>query len=120
MKTLKRFTDSFGELFCIYLVIILICATGFHFAESKAFSDSLWWAFVTAMTVGYGDIYPITIFGKIIGVFLMHVVPLFVIPLVVGRIVTTMIENRNEFTDQEQEELKKIVKDIHQKVHERN
>lgn len=35
------------------------------------FIDALWWGFSTATTTGYGDITPVTVQGKILGMLLM-------------------------------------------------
>jgi voltage-gated potassium channel len=35
------------------------------------YGDALWWAMTTVTTVGYGDLYPITIAGRVLAVFLM-------------------------------------------------
>lgn len=40
-------------------------------ATIVSFGDSLWWAMVTVATVGYGDMVPVTVIGRIYATFLM-------------------------------------------------
>jgi voltage-gated potassium channel len=40
-------------------------------ANLKSYIDAIWWGFATATTTEYGDITPVSHFGKLLGIFLM-------------------------------------------------
>ena len=56
------------------VIVVLVLGGAFgstYFQEGQSFPDALWWAIVTLTTVGYGDISPSSVGGRLIGVVLM-------------------------------------------------
>jgi voltage-gated potassium channel len=84
-KTLNLFYCAFKiarEEILIYLVatimILYLSAIGIYYCERgaqpevfKSVFHSLWWAVTTLTTVGYGDVYPVTVWGRILTFFVL-------------------------------------------------
>lgn len=75
----KTVTRIFSKRGLAYIVVItLIVAVGFGvlyglIEEQGSISDGIWWALMTITTVGYGDFFPVTTAGRIVGGLLMVV-----------------------------------------------
>lgn len=104
------------ELATIYLVIVLICAALFAAFEHRGLAESAYWAFTTAMTVGYGDISPATAGGRLVAVALMHFAPMLVIPLLTARLASQLIVDNDAFTHGEQEDIKATLRRIEDRL----
>jgi voltage-gated potassium channel len=99
--------NSPRTLILAYGILIIVCAVLYHIFEQRAsFGDALWWAIVTASTVGYGDISPKTVEGRAIAGLLISVMVLLVIPLITAHFASKLIVDADAFRHEEQEELK--------------
>ena len=50
---------------------VLIAESSSPEANITNANDAIWWAYVTITTVGYGDRYPVTTLGRIVGIIVM-------------------------------------------------
>lgn len=64
----------FAAIGTVFLVFIAGAAEAtVDQGDFKSFWDGIWWAVVTVTTVGYGDLYPHTVAGRLIAMLLMLV-----------------------------------------------
>ena len=67
----KKLNQIISSIFMIFMLMLgaSLCMYGFeHEAQPEVFDNAfsgIWWAMSTVLTVGYGDIYPITLGGRI-------------------------------------------------------
>ena len=88
--TFRENARALAAAFLILFIVMLLAATGMYYFERQsqpvAFGSipaSMWWAFATLTTVGYGDVTPITVGGKVFGA-LITVVGLGMVALPTG------------------------------------
>ena len=77
---LSVFKERIDQIMSSVLIILILMLSSSlcmysveHEVQPDAFPNALsglWWAATTIFTVGYGDVYPVTIIGKTIGVFI--------------------------------------------------
>ncbi|MFD8542286.1 potassium channel family protein [Streptomyces sp. NPDC059649] len=64
-------TMGMGALLLSGAGLTVVAESGAPRANITSYPKALWWSIETATTVGYGDFYPVTFWGRVIASFLM-------------------------------------------------
>lgn len=113
-KAIRRFARAFlsiKEELVLFLILssflLFLSAVGIYYFENPAQPEvfqsvfhSLWWAVATLTTVGYGDIYPITVGGKIFTGFMLFI-GLGVIAVPTGLIASALTKTKDDNSNSE-------------------
>ena len=97
----------------ITFIFIFLSSAGIHYFEYEAQPEvfksvfhSMWWAIVTLTTVGYGDVYPITVGGKIFTFFALSIgVAIITIP---AGLVASALSKAREIEDKERKRQREL------------
>ena len=133
---IRQERSSFGAAIYLFLIAMFVSSALMYIVEHEAQPDNfssipstMWWSLITLTTVGYGDVSPITPFGKLIGAF-TAMMGVCVVALLTG-IVATAFSNQisrrkdlleaeilhalddNEISVEEMKKIKKMQKELH-------
>ena len=86
--------------FMITAIFLFLSAAGIYFFENEAQPEvfksifhSFWWAIVTLTTVGYGDVYPVTVGGRVFTFFVL-ILGVGVVTIPAGLVATALSKAR--------------------------
>jgi voltage-gated potassium channel len=93
-------------IFTIAISLALLAGLLERLVEPKVFTSlglSFWWAAVTISTVGYGDVVPVSVGGRLIAVCLMFA-GISLIPVTVSLVVSVLVAKRTKATQSQVDE----------------
>jgi voltage-gated potassium channel len=104
------FSDIKNELavFCgITVALVYLSSVGIYYCEHEAqpdafasVFDAMWWAIATLTTVGYGDVYPVTLAGRLF-TFLILILGLGVVSVPSALIASALVKQHEQVTENE-------------------
>ena len=107
IEVFKRIKGELTLTFFLSLILIVFSGIVVFYAENpyqpevfNNIGNSIWWAFATLTTVGYGDIYPVTAGGKVF-TFIMLMIGLGIVAVPTGVFATALAKARENEKNKE-------------------
>ncbi len=110
--TFTRAANSPRILVVAFVVLMATASVLYGIFEDAAILNSLYWAVVTATTLGYGDFSPHSNAGKVLTSALIRSTVFLFIPTITANLASKLIVDRDAFTHEEQEEIKSTLQAI--------
>jgi voltage-gated potassium channel len=93
--------------FGLTVVLIYLASVGIYYCEHDAQPEAfrsafhaMWWAVATLSTVGYGDVYPVTVAGRLF-TFLILILGLSVVSVPSGLLASALVKPPDENAEKE-------------------
>lgn len=118
LRLIYKIANSPRALVISYFSMLVVAGVLYRIFEHNppekdvSIGDAVWWAVVTASTVGYGDTYPATWQGRVLAGSLISIMVLLVIPLITAHFASKLIVDNDAFKHEEQEEIKSTLREI--------
>lgn len=107
LRLFLQLANNWVSIVVLYFGLTFTAAALFAIIEEKhTLGDGIWWAFITNLTIGYGDVYPGTVAGRVLGIVLAHAIILMIIPMIIAQITLKLLVDNDRFTHDEQEDIK--------------
>ena len=100
----------FSVMFIVASSLIYYAENNVHPTHFKSIPDSMYWAVITLTTVGYGDITPVSVLGKIIAVF-AAIGGVIVVALLTGIVASSFSLQMERRKSQFEDEIRRALED---------
>ena len=84
MNRKKIFIILAAVLYLVLLAVLVLCEHTAPGASIRNYGDAIWYSLVTLATVGYGDMFPVTTAGRIIGVIFVLLSPVVISAIIIA------------------------------------
>jgi voltage-gated potassium channel len=88
-----------GQTVLLFIALVLYSATGYMYFElpenpDLQWADAFWWTIVTMTTVGYGDLFPTTLAGRVLVGFPTMLLGVGILGYMLSLVATAMLESK--------------------------